>query len=92
MMGAMHLGTSAFFGNLSQAVDAARESELRQLAPEMFADATQAVMRGDLRFPVEEFNNYFAGKLLDPEAVAAELGCGELRRCPGNVRVEASTN
>jgi len=74
MMGAMHLGTSAFFSNLSQAVDAARESELRQRAPWAFQDATQTIMRGTLRFPAQEFNDYFAGQSLDPAAVAGELG------------------
>lgn len=74
MMGAMHLGTSTFFGNLSQAIDATRESELRQRAPEMYQDAMQTLIKGNFHIPVQEFHDYFTGQSMDSAAVAAEPG------------------
>jgi hypothetical protein len=72
----LHLGMSQFHANLAQAVEATNASELKTRSPQTFEDAISAVA-GDgpsLRIPVEEFNNYFAGQKIDPQAAAEGLG------------------
>jgi hypothetical protein len=76
MQGGMHLGTEAFLGNLSQAVDAAAESKLRERSPEKFQEAMQQVFQGDdsLRIPADQFQAYFKGKGVSPQDVAGSMG------------------
>lgn len=65
-----------FLDNLSQAIDAAADSKLRERAPDKFDEANQANFDGDasLRVPSEQFNSYFKGKGIDPADVAKGLG------------------
>jgi hypothetical protein len=75
-MGGMHIGMGGFGENMSGAVDATEQSKLRQRSPEKFDDAMQTIFAGDqsLRIPVDQFNSYFQGKGVDPQAVATGLG------------------
>jgi hypothetical protein len=72
----LHLGMSQFHTNLAQAVEAANASELKTRSPQTFEDAIGAIAGSgpSLRIPVEEFNNYFAGQKIDPQAAAEGLG------------------
>jgi hypothetical protein len=76
MMGGMHIGMGAFGGSMSDAVDAAEQSKLRERSPEKFNEAMQSIFAGDqsLRIPVDQFNGYFKGKGADPSTVASALG------------------
>ena len=44
--------------------------------PSKFQEALQTIFQGDdsLRIPVQQFNDYFNGKSMDPAAVAGEIG------------------
>lgn len=65
-----------FLDNLSQAVDAAGESKLRDRSPDKFYEATQAHFEGDasLRIPADQFSAYFKNKGVDPASIAEEVG------------------
>ena len=75
-MGGLHVGMGGFGGDLSEAVDAAEKSKLRDRSPAKFDEAMQTIFAGDqsLRIPVDQFNAYFKGKTMDPAAVASGLG------------------
>lgn len=68
--------SGGFLSNLTQAVNAAQESKLRDIAPDKFYEANQANFAGDasLRIPADRFNEYFQGKQLDPQAAASSVG------------------
>jgi len=65
-----------FWDNLSEAMAEAADSKLRGRSPKRFYQALQAIFQGhdSLQIPVEQFNDYFTGKSMDPAAVAREIG------------------
>ncbi|HEV2133803.1 MAG TPA: hypothetical protein VGR47_06025 [Terracidiphilus sp.] len=67
-------------GALGQVADAAAASRLRTRSPEAFQRFANAVTEGDesVRVPAQNFVSYFAGKKVDPAAVANELGVSNL--------------
>lgn len=76
VQGGLHLGTDAFFGHLSQAVENADGSALKGRSPEKFQEAMQQVFQGDesLRIPADKFAEYFKSQDRQPSEVAAQLG------------------
>lgn len=70
------VASSPYLSNLSQAVEAAASSALRERAPDKFYEANQTNFDGDpsLRIPVDKFDEYFKGQAMDPRTVANGLG------------------